>query len=345
MEISDKNSKSRTTIIDVAIAAGVSRTTVSFVLNNTPGKSISKATRQRVQKAARDLGFQPNTYAQALGRRRSNEIAHVFFEPMQTFLNERWIEPVQNRTRELGYTSGTYVYRGTSSQSIRSIIDNVLARVPAAVLTSAMYFTEQDCKKAKELGVRACVFLGIEPADYAPTIVVPVIEAGRLVGSHLLERGDRLIASVAPILPDQTHYGAWFGYTQGLKSVLEQNDVHLSDLPMAPTLESARAAVDQLLLSRKRPTAVVGFTAVYSLLLLKALLERNVQVPEEIAIVSMEDTFVCNLVHPALTSISFDLETVGTHQVDIADALIRGEEPNPELFFCPPPELFFRESS
>jgi DNA-binding LacI/PurR family transcriptional regulator len=208
-----------------------------------------------------------------------------------------------------------------------------------------MYFTREDCKKARQMGVRACVFLGIEPADYAPTIVVPVREAGRLLGTHFLARHDRQIASVAPIMPEQTSYDAWLGYTEGLQSVLDQAGVQLTRLPMAPTLDSARAAVDQLLSSPRRPTAVVGFTATYSLVLLKALLERNVPVPQDIAVASMEDTFICNLVHPALTSISFDLETVGAHQVEIAHALIRGEEPDAELFVCPPPELIVRDST
>ena len=345
MEISKKNHKWRSTIADVAMAAGVSRTTVSFVLNNTPGKSISQATRQRVRKAAQDLGYRPNVYAQALGRGHTNEIAHIFFEPVHTFLGDRWIEPVQNRTRELGYTAGTYMYRGTSHQSIRGIIEDVLSRSPAGVITSSMYFTVDDWKRAQEMGVRACVFLDIEAADYATTVVTPISKVGQLIGKYFLERGDRHIASVVPILPDQTNNNAWQSYTQGLQSVLEKGDIKLSIFPMAPTLDSARATVNQLLSSRTRPTAIIGFTATYALMLLRTLLEAKVRVPEDIAVASIEDTFVCNLVHPSLTSVSYDLGKVGTQQVDIADALIRGEEPNPELFVCPSPELIVREST
>ncbi|TVQ25577.1 MAG: LacI family transcriptional regulator, partial [Spirochaetaceae bacterium] len=58
---------------DVAQLAGVSRTTVSFVINNTPGKNIAEATRQRVLAAAAELGYSPNEAARtlALSRRRS----------------------------------------------------------------------------------------------------------------------------------------------------------------------------------------------------------------------------------------------------------------------------------
>ncbi|MBC7223527.1 MAG: LacI family DNA-binding transcriptional regulator, partial [Anaerolineae bacterium] len=56
---------------DVAREAGVSRTTVSFVLNNTPNTNISEETRQRVLEAARNLGYRPDAAARALARRET----------------------------------------------------------------------------------------------------------------------------------------------------------------------------------------------------------------------------------------------------------------------------------
>ena len=64
----------RVTSLDVAKRAGVSRTTVSFVLNNVPGMQISDTTRKRVLQAARDLGYVPDAAAQALASGRSKTI-------------------------------------------------------------------------------------------------------------------------------------------------------------------------------------------------------------------------------------------------------------------------------
>ncbi|HEX2999155.1 MAG TPA: LacI family DNA-binding transcriptional regulator, partial [Armatimonadota bacterium] len=64
----------RVTSLDVARRAGVSRTTVSFVLNAVAGMQISEETRQRVLDAARDLGYVPDAAAQALASGRSKTI-------------------------------------------------------------------------------------------------------------------------------------------------------------------------------------------------------------------------------------------------------------------------------
>ncbi len=66
-------STTRTTLRDVAAASGVSVTTVSFVLNNNPKQTIPIATRERVQQAARDLGYVPHGTARAL---REGVVAH-----------------------------------------------------------------------------------------------------------------------------------------------------------------------------------------------------------------------------------------------------------------------------
>ena len=72
-------SAKRITSEDVAKQAGVSRTTVSFVLNNTPGFNIREKTRQRVLKAAKELGYVPDAAAQALASRRSRIIGLILF--------------------------------------------------------------------------------------------------------------------------------------------------------------------------------------------------------------------------------------------------------------------------
>ncbi|PIV26441.1 MAG: LacI family transcriptional regulator, partial [Anaerolineae bacterium CG03_land_8_20_14_0_80_58_20] len=67
----------RATSLDVAKKAGVSRTTVSFVLNNVPGVSISQATRQKVLKAAQTLNYHPNIAGRKLVSGKSNTIGLI----------------------------------------------------------------------------------------------------------------------------------------------------------------------------------------------------------------------------------------------------------------------------
>src|SRR5689334_4820270 len=73
----------------VAELAGVSQTTVSFVLNNVEGANISEETRQRVFQAARELNYVPDVMARSLARGRSHNIALVLAQPhRQVFIDE-----------------------------------------------------------------------------------------------------------------------------------------------------------------------------------------------------------------------------------------------------------------
>ena len=67
----------RVTLKDIARAADVTTATVSYVINNTPGQSIAAETRERVQRAARELNYVPNSAARALRRRRSGCVGVV----------------------------------------------------------------------------------------------------------------------------------------------------------------------------------------------------------------------------------------------------------------------------
>lgn len=338
------NRNGHPTLADVAKAAGVSAATASFVLNETPGQTISPATRERVREAARVLQYKPNASARALARGHTNEIAAFNFEALHLAGLSDWISAVQARTVELGYAPGIYLYQGGSRRAARSFIDSVLARRPVGLIAESPYFTKEDLERAKEMGVRGCVVIGIEPAGARAVFTELFKEAGRLIGDHLLERGHQQIAYVKPMLPTQTQRSSWSQCVKGLERVAKRGKVALAELPMGADLESARAAVDQLLTLPERPTAVVGFPE-HSLPLLKALLERGIRVPQEIAVVAVLDTYLCSLVHPALTAVHLDTRTIGANFVDIADALIRNQQPAPALFVPPPPRLIVRESS
>ena len=81
----------RATSFDVARLAGVSRTTVSFVLNDIPGVSISDATRQRVMDAALQLNYHPDATARKLARGRSNTIGFVMSQSAEQVFTDAFL--------------------------------------------------------------------------------------------------------------------------------------------------------------------------------------------------------------------------------------------------------------
>ncbi|MGI5878457.1 MAG: LacI family DNA-binding transcriptional regulator, partial [Christensenellales bacterium] len=92
----------RSTIRDVAKMADVSISVVSYVLNETPGKSISWETAQRVREAAAALRYTPNRIAQSMRLGRSNMIAFVSFWQMTEFVTQQIMSGIYDVAQEAG---------------------------------------------------------------------------------------------------------------------------------------------------------------------------------------------------------------------------------------------------
>lgn len=79
-----------TTLKDVAQAAGVTTATVSYVINNTPGQTISPKTRERVLEVAAELGYMPNAHARTLRSRRISCVGVVIHKNLAVPATARW---------------------------------------------------------------------------------------------------------------------------------------------------------------------------------------------------------------------------------------------------------------
>ncbi len=339
------NPRRAPTSIDVAKAAGVSQTTVSHVFNNTVGRPIRAETRKRVLQAARDLGYRPNASARALKKGHSDEIILFSIGPLSNSAAAQGILSTQARSHELGYSLGTYFFDTYSPEEWHGVLEQAFSRHPAGVIASAYTVTEADYRWGQSMGVSAWAFVSLEPIGFAPAIVVPYEDAGRLAGLHLVERGHRHVAYVAPRRMAPTRQSILCHTLQGLKAVLEPHGVRLTELVMDTTLEDARAAVDVLLRLPDRPTAVYSCRDDYCFPLLKAMAQRGLRIPEDIAVVGTDNGPSCSLSTPSLTSVGYDVQTIFCHLVDIVDAQIRGKKPAPELFVSHPFQLVVRESS
>ena len=96
-----------------------------------------------------------------------------------------------------------------------------------------------------------------------------------------------------------------------------------------PTIESATQAALDLLRRKDRPTAVFGANDVIAAGVLKAARRLGLKVPEELAVVGFDDSTICGMVEPELTSVHINCRRIGELGVDCLHALLNGEE-------CPP---------
>jgi len=344
-EKSNSKLKKRPTSFDVARVASVSRSSVSLVFNNVGGNRVSTDTRERILKAAHDLGYQPDHAASALRKGYSNEIAFVAAESISATVSAQGLASAQERAFQLGYSFGIYLFYNSPENERHILFNSMVTRRPVGIFGPTHLITRQDSILAKKMGIQAVVLQGFDPVEYAPTQLFPLKEAFYLAAKHLVERGHKHIAHVVPRTPNPLEESTNVIILDGLHSAVKESNGTITELPMDLDIADADTVVDILLSSPAHPTAIVGNRDEYCFFLLKALSARKIRIPRDMALVGINNNPFCVLSNPALTSVSFDIQTTLSHAVDAIDAIAQGKKINPEWLLFPPPHLVVRESS
>jgi DNA-binding LacI/PurR family transcriptional regulator len=340
-------SHSPLTITDVAHKAGVSRTAVSYVLNENGqrNKHISEETRAKVLQAVQELQFHPDALARALSKGYSQELAWISTFPLDLFATEL-SNSLQQQAHSYGYTLVTYFCHGFSEEERKDLYQTIFARRPIGIIASPWDFTAEDVALAREMGIHHIIFIGFRPQPIAHTytIAFPSQALGHLAAQHLLARGHRHLALVHPDDPVQEE-----GFSQRLEgmhaAIAEKSGASLDILPLHLSAAAARSLVETSFMDADRPTGVYAFGDQYAVALLSALSRRGVQVPQEVAVVGSSNIFLGEIVSPSLTSMSFDAIDIGKRAVEMLHALHQGLPLSEELTRPLVPRLIQRESS
>lgn len=338
------------TLGDVARQAGVSPTTVSFVLNEggSRNKHVSEETRARVLQAVQELQFRPNTLARTLGKGRSKELIRI----MDITLTLAGIEldnSFQQRALLHGYTPVMYISQGLSIEQRKELYRSIFDRRPLALYVSPATFTTEDVMLARKAGIEHIIFFRFrqEPAEQTHSIVFPCFELGRLAAQHLLEHGYRRLALVRPY--DPIHYTqevAFLERLEGMRSVIvNQSGVTLDILPLCLSTPLAERLVETTFMGADHPTGIYAFNDEYAMLLLGSLIRHGINVPQEVGIIGTDNVSAGAFFYPSLTTISFDEIDMGKRAVELFHTLHQGL-PLPEELTRPlVPCLIQREST
>jgi LacI family transcriptional regulator len=333
------------TSLDVARRAGVSRTTVSYVLNENGIRNghVSDNTRSKVLQAAQELGYSIHSSARALRKGINEEICVIVDLPL-TIHRTELVVSVQQYAFRYGYPSVVYFSHGLASEQVHKLMLEIFARRPIGVFATARSITAENIALAKSMKIRNIVLYSVKPIEYARTIVLPTKPAGYLAARHLLESGHRHLALLHPA--DPLHEYAFKQRLEGMKAAIAGfSGASLTILPLQFTLADAHAVVDRYLMQPNRPTGIYAYNDEYALLLLSALSDRGVQVPGEVAVIGTDDISMGELVRPSLTTIRFDAISLGERVVETLIATYRGQE-LPGAFTQPLlPQLVLRGSA
>jgi DNA-binding LacI/PurR family transcriptional regulator len=303
--------KRRFTSVDVARASGLSRATVSYVLNNDPRQTIPPETRERVLKAAEKLGYRPSAAARALRSGYSRLILGI--------LQFEQVDP--NLARDLHYLEAGLAAREFTL--IWHVGTHVVGSLhPSANLAPAVviaFFHEADSKFA--------AFLQQFDVPVLSIINMTVREAvGRAQVNYLLEKGKSRIVYAAPERPDVQFL------SQTRLSGVQQECARLGLKPpfvqVIPSSRSeARKAINKILNRRALPLGICCYNDEVAFAVLAALSDAGVSVPESVAVIGCDDIPLAQFSQPPLTTIAFDSRQFLDLLIENILAASNGESP------------------
>lgn len=289
---------------DIAERAGVSRTVVSFVLNNRPHVGISDETRRRVLQAVAELGYRPNSAARSLVSGRTSTIGVVVNERRpdaygDAFLPEL-LRGIDASCREVGYRM-LLEYLGERQSENPYLVLLQEGRVDGLIVCGP-HPDEQSLSQLVQSGAPAMI-IGDAGDSGCPSVDVDNVEAAQQAVAHLCAHGYTRIALITnAALTAPSSRGRTQGYRRALAAARLPVDDSLiveGDLDEA----SGRRGMSRLLGLVPRPDAVFAASDQIAVGALAALREAGLRAPEDVALVGFDDLALASLVHPALTTV------------------------------------------
>ncbi|HEU5484510.1 MAG TPA: LacI family DNA-binding transcriptional regulator [Microlunatus sp.] len=309
----------RPTAADVARHAGVSRATVSYVLNDTPHQAIPEHTRQRVRNAAAELGYTPSAAARALITGRSDVVLLLLPDwPIGPSVGQL----LESLSGALGNHGLTFVAHPHAAG--RPIADVWKAITPAAVLT----FEQLDDAEAKNLqaaGIELTVALFGDGRRTTRALDVPEQRTGRLQAEHLASTGHRNLGYAWPDDPRVESFAR--PRLEGVRHACA--DLGLAEPLVVPAPMTPKGISDVIRTWRAASPPITGICAYndeIALAVLAGAQGHGLDVPRELAVIGVDDIPSAAVARPALTTVRADLTVLAEH---IADSIVRKLEGRP----------------
>lgn len=296
----------RPTSSDVAQRAGVSRATVSYVLNDTPDQTISESTRRAVLRAARDLGYRPNAGARSLRSGRSDIV--LFPMPGLRFANV-WGNALDAMALALREQRLTLVTDFTNYDTLDEQLDAWLRLNPAAVIDVVLRRDDPALDALRKAGIRTITTGTANGSASARPIDALTDRAREVQVARAIDTGRTNIVFAMPAAARKAHFGR--GRQLGMHRAIKSANAKLSIEDVELDRASARDAVRQWKKRRPRPTAICTFNDELAIVLLQVMTEEGVGVPGDVSVIGLDNIPLAAAVSPALTTVDASAETLG----------------------------------
>ncbi len=334
--------KHLSTITDIARLAGVSKRTVSRVINDSP--KVGKATREKVQSVIDEFGYRPNAQARGLAARRSYLLGLIYDNPDALYIDDVQ-RGVLSVCRELGYELVVHPCDSRSATLTREAIDFVNRSMLDGVVVLPPISEDNDLAGA----------LGKVPVPYVRLASIALDTADRVVVAN--ERS--AVAAMAEHLVELGHQRIGFiTGPEGRRSTRERLEGFcdaLQKLGFAPceemiahgayTFESGMQCAQQLLAERTPPTAIFASNDEMAAGAIQMAKDMGVKVPDDVSVAGFDDSGLATRIRPSLTTIRRPVREMARLATTKLIASIDGRDDEARVGIFLDPILIIRDST
>jgi DNA-binding LacI/PurR family transcriptional regulator len=342
---SSKKTKSRhysgqrpASIKDIARLAGVSHSTVSRALRNSP--LVQPATLQEIQRIAREVGYRASAVARGLVTRKTRTIGVVV-----TTVTDPWVGEVLSAIELAANDHGYSVLLADSNADPareKSVVQSFAERRVDGIVVTSSRVGALHTPMLTQMMVPIVLINNQHPGEFVHSVMIENLPASREATRHLIGLGHRRIAYVGDQYGHHSDTERFAGYREALEQAAAQ---FLPELVVHGDgkAEGGTVAMNKLLALRTRPTAVFCYNDMTALGVLRSIHAHGLRVPADISLVGFDDLFFTPYTQPPLTTVRQPRREMGRMALESLLKLMSGEDPAETIKVAA--ELIVREST
>lgn len=287
-------------IYDVAERAGVSRSTVSRVLNHQ--ESVSEEKRQRVLEVIKAMNYTPNATARALAMNKTNTLGIIARELTEVF-NARFIDGIQ-KCADHNHYGALFCIRSKSSESNINYIDFLNKKVDGFIFIGQDTVSESELIHLSKSNIPVVAMEIKYPVEGVSFVTVNNEESISSGVDYLVGLGHKKIAYIAATDAMQENEERKAGY---LKGISQQGLIYQNIVDCPYDYPESKTAVEEFLprLLFDGVTAAICFNNEIAVAVIEGLIKRGVRIPKDFSVIGFDDIHYTNLAEisiPRITS-------------------------------------------
>ena len=332
-----KEDRHMVTIYDVARLAGVTKSTVSNVINEKT--VVKEETRARVLAAMAELNYSPSPVARGLKRGKTFVLGLMVPTLMNPFYSEI-VEIVEQVVETHGYHLLLCI-AGKDEGHLQHTLQRLSNRSVDGLLLMSEGVSEQEIQNLTQRGIPIVLSVNRPFVTSVPMVSIDYLSVGSLAARHLLSLGHR---SIAVILERPWHELR----LQGCIEELTREGVKLSSKYICvgdSTFQSGYAAACELLALPTLPTAIFATNDLMALGALQAAIDLGIEVPERLSIIGVDNILQDEYSRPPLTTISLPRQELGREAIELLFRCIEHPRRRALMTMLLRPEIVRRSST